>query len=478
MMVMSPTVKKTPRLLFRASTTFGILLALEVCSAAQVRPTVMDPGEASVTRAKESRVDRSQVGPAKASKPTLSVLIVLTEPKTATISIDNKPAGTSKNGKFTKELPTRKQYKIKVSAGPDYLDFEEVVSLKPREPAILEAPLTLSYGTIRIFPARDGVKILDNGQPVANDKLSVDSEQIVIGHVSPGDHKITYDLPGYVLYERAFSVTPGSAYTWNFVPERAVTELTVFTDSKVSVYFDGRQVGITPADGKLKYIAELGPHQVKLSREDYEEYSTTIDFKYRRPETIDKRLVPLPTSAEFSDDFDVPNPDRWTMPASGMSFKSRRLELETAKAVGFPTNIRYRDFEMNFHLQLTNAGGAAWAVRVKDASNYYLFYLSGPDGLFPNRFITYIVRNNEFDPRKPARSDNVIARLVAGGQYDIHIKATGSRIEHTITPAETGKAENLGFFDDPDSTFRLGGLGFRTISIEKFSVDELVVRPR
>jgi hypothetical protein len=146
--------------------------------------------------------------------------------------------------------------------------------------------------------------------------------------------------------------------------------------------------------------------------------------------------------------------------------------------VGFPTNIRYRDFEMHFHLQLTNAGGAAWAVRVKDANNYYLFYLSGPGGIFPNRFNTYIVRNNEFDPSKPARSDNVIARLVAGGQYDIHIKARGSEIEHTITPAETGKAENLGFFDDPNSTFRYGGIGFRTVASEKFSVDELVVKPR
>lgn len=478
MIVKSPPIRKTPRLLGLASAAFGMLLALVVCSAAQVRPTVMNPGEANETRTQQSRVDRSQVGPIKASKPTLSVLIVLTEPKAAEVSIDNKPAGTSKNGKFTRELPTRRQYKIKVSAGPDYLDFEKVVSLKPREPAIVEAPLTLRYGTVRIFPARDGVKILDNGQPVASDKLSVDTEQIVIGHLSPGDHKITYDLPGYVLYERGFRVTPGSAHTWNFVPEPAVTELTVSTDSKVTVYFDGKQVGSTPADGKLKYSAELGPHQVKLSKEDYEEYATTIDFKYRRPETVDKKLVPLPTSAEFSDDFDVPKPDLWTMPASGMSFKSRRLELENARAVGFPTNIRYRDFEMHFHLQLTNAGGAAWAVRVKDANNYYLFYLSGPGGIFPNRFNTYIVRNNEFDPSKPARSDNVIARLVAGGQYDIHIKARGSEIEHTITPAETGKAENLGFFDDPNSTFRYGGIGFRTVASEKFSVDELVVKPR
>jgi hypothetical protein len=67
---------------------------------------------------------------------------------------------------------------------------------------------------------------------------------------------------------------------------------------------------------------------------------------------------------------------------------------------------------------------------------------------------------------------------VAGGQYEIHISGIGNLINHTITSAETGKPENLGSFPDRDSTFLLGGIGFRTVGREKFSIDELVVKPR
>jgi PEGA domain len=455
------------------------VLTLVTSVPGQVRPTIMNPGEANETTNQPPRVDRSRVGPTKASRPTLSVLIVLTEPKVAEIRIDGRPAGKSQDGRFTKELVPRKRYKISVSAGPDYLEHEQVVTLKSREPAIVEAPLTPRYGTIRIFPARDGVNLLDNDQPIPAENRTVDSDhRIIIAHITPGAHKITYDLPSYVLYQRSFTVTPGSEFSWNFEPERAVTELSVVTDPGATVYIDSKQVGNTPANGRLAYTAELGPHQITLVKEDFEEYSETRDFKYREPVTVNKSLVPVPTSAEFSDDFDFAKPDLWSMPRSGISFTEGRMQVDSAKTLASPINIRYRDFEMSFLLRLGNAGGAAWAVRVKDENNYYLFYLSGPTGTTPNRFNTYIVRNGEFDPSKHFRSDPLIEHLIAGGQYRIVIKATGNRIEHEITPATTGKAMQLGFFDDPNNTFRLGGIGFRTVGLERFSIDDLFVQPR
>ena len=48
---------------------------------------------------------------------------------------------------------------------------------------------------------------------------------------------------------------------------------------------------------------------------------------------------------------------------------------------------------------------------------------------------------------------------------------------HTITPAETGVLTNLGDYSDPDNTFPSGSIGFRTLGIEKFSVDDLFIRP-
>lgn len=475
-------VEITPRLFAGPVTSLlGLLLttAFSQIAAAQVRPTIMNPGEASESRAQPARVDRSHLGVTKATRPAYSVLIILTAPKNAEVSINGKPAGRAVNGRFKKELPARAQYKVSVSAGPDYEDYDEVITLKPREPAIVEAPLISKFGIVRIFPAKDGVKILDNDQAIPSNNLSLDKEdRIVIKGLNAGDHEITYDLPGYVLYERRFKITPGIEHTWNFVPERAVVEMTVATEAKTVVYVDGKQLGTTPGNGTLKQIVELGPHEIKLVKEDFEEYTTIVQFEFGKPVRLEKRLVPLPSSDEFSDDFDVAKPHLWTMPPSGISIREGKLHLDNASALALPTNIRYRDFEMTFHLKLTNAGGAAWAVRVKDSTDYYLFYLSGPNGLFPNRFNTYIVRNNEFDPKKMNRSDNVTARLTAGGQYGIRIKATGNKIEHEITPAETGKAESLGFFADLNNTLRYGGIGFRTVSSEKFAIDDLFVWPR
>lgn len=475
-------MKGSIRALLAASAVIPVaLLAMlpSSLSRAQILPTSL--GEVKEVRRAPVTIARAPTGSGAASKLTNSVLFVLTEPPDAEIAINGKPAGKAVDGEFRKEVPAGGRYSIVVSAGPDYEPFSKTVVPKSRHDEVVRAALLSKYGLVRIGPVLDGAKIFidDQPAPASSVQLDKDSNTVRIDNLRPGDHKISYQHPDYVPLERLFKISPSVEYLWTYNPEPATVELTIQSDPDTALYVDGEPKGKTTADGVLKRSdIRIGQHEIKLVKEDFEEYVSKLKFEFRKKVRVEQRLVPLPTSAEFSDDFDVPKPDQWTLPASGASFKSSRLELQNAKGVAFPTKVRYRDFEMNFHLELKNAGGAAWAVRVKDSGNYYLFYLSGPGGLVPNRFFTYIVRNNEFDPAKPARSDPIIAKLVAGGQYDIHIKAAGSRIEHQITPADTGRRENLGFFDDPNNTFRYGGIGFRTVASEKFSIDELVVGPR
>ena len=184
-----------------------------------------------------------------------------------------------------------------------------------------------------------------------------------------------------------------------------------------------------------------------------------------------------PSTVEFRDEF--LNLNRWSAPPSGWIItKQGRLLIENQPTVGFVRQANYSDFEMGFHLQLENAAGAAWALRVQpDGSNYYLFYLSGPEGQYSNRFLTYEVHDNKISPTDFKSSVPVIVKLAAGGQYEIHIRAENGRIIHTITPAETGVLTNLGDYSDPDNSYPSGSIGFRTFGIEKFSVDDLFIRP-
>jgi hypothetical protein len=194
-------------------------------------------------------------------------------------------------------------------------------------------------------------------------------------------------------------------------------------------------------------------------------------FKY-------KPVSPTPlTSIEFSEEF--LNLNRWKTPPAGWTItKQGRLLIESQPQIGFASGTNYADFDMNFHLQLENAAGAAWALRVQpDGVNYYLFYLSGPEGQYTNRFLTYVVHDNRISPTDFKSSVPVIVKLSAGGQYEINIRAEKGRITHTITPADTGMLTNLGDYSDPDNTFTSGSVGFRTFGIEKFSVDDLFIRP-
>jgi PEGA domain-containing protein len=444
------------------------------------RPTIIDSGEVKERRTQPVRLDRSQLGLTKASRPAFSVLIILTEPGNADVTINGKPAGRAINGRFKKELPSRKQYNIVVAAGADYEPYKRVVTLKPREPEVIEAPLTSRFGVIKVFPAIDGLKLLVDGQPVATEKLKIDQENrtISIQGLLPGDHKVTYDLPDYVIYTYKFKVLPGSEHEWNLIPQRAVTELTVVSDPDTVVFLDGEPVGKTPGDGILKRgEIRIGKHEVKLVKEDFEEFKKTLQFEFEKPALVEQRLTPVPTSAEFNENFSEFNVNRWTMPSSGWSASAGRLTLDNSAALAMPKNLHYRDFEMNFHLRLKNAAGAAWAVRVKDSKNYYLFYLKAARGSSPGQFITYVIRDGRFEPSDYASAVDVSLDLKADAQFDVHIKGTRNEIWHTITPAETGKPENLGYFKDPHSTFSYGGVGFRTVGAEKFSIDEIFVRP-
>jgi hypothetical protein len=446
---------------------------------AQIRPTFADRGEVKETKTTPV-INRTPTRSTKVSRPANGMLVVMTEPRNAEVYIDGRLVKSLTDGEFMKELPSGRRYRVKVAAGEDYKPFETTVLLRPGGGELIPAALPLKYGTIKIFPAKEGLTIHLDGKALPVNSLAVDNENniVTVDKLAPGPHKVTYDVPGYVIYERAFTVSAGSVHTWNLEPARAVVALTVQADPGVEVYVDGKNIGKTAGDGALKEPEiEVGEREIKLAKEFYKEHRETLRFEYGKPVSIRRKLEPLPTAGEFDDNFDVPS-QKWTMPArSGATISLGRLTLQNSGLV-YATDINYRDFDMGFHLKLENAGGAAWAVRSKDPDDYYLFYLSGPEGAFKNTFLTYIVRDNKVDLNSPASSAPVIFDLKAGEQYQIEIKAAGNRIEHTITPARTGRSEKFGFFEDAKNTYPYGGIGFRTIGREKFSVDDIFVRPR
>lgn len=473
-------MKEATRTTFvRGTGVIFILLALALACFGQKRPKSLDEGEVKETK-RTTSVTRRPIKNTRPTKAGYSVLIVQAEPDNAEIKINGEPVGRAQAGEFRKELPSGQEYTVTVSAGPEYATVEKRVKLITGRPEIIEADLTSRYGRVMLGPAIEGAKILVNDQPLARNKYKIDtaSGMVVIDTLPPGELTIAYDHPDYVIAERRFNISPGSEYTWTFIPKRATVEMTVRTEAQTAVYVDGEPRGETPNDGVLTLRdIRVGVHEVKLNKDGFDEYKQRYTFEFGKPVEVKAALVPRAVSTEFNDDFDI-NLSKWAVTGAGWKIRAGRLEVAGAPTIGFATGYNYRDFIMEFHLKLTNAAGAAWALRIKNSSNYYLFYLSGPDGLFPGKFVSYIVRDNKFDPQRPFNASPVLEPLSAGGQYTISISVLRDKIEHKITPLTTGVAVTLGVFEDPNKLFPIGSIGFRTVSSEAFSVDDLFVQPR
>ena len=190
------------------------------------------------------------------------------------------------------------------------------------------------------------------------------------------------------------------------------------------------------------------------------------------------------------------NKDHWVIPETADSHvnpdpSDARFYLTKAPDLIFLklTECNYSDFMMTFDVRLTNAGGIAWAVRVRDEGNYYLFYLAGPEsGRHEPGFNIYVVRNNKLDEDKlqipPSSSRDIAKSLKEGGDYVISVTVKGNTIENSITPAgmehdddRAGKRVSLGIWSDQDNRFANGSIGFRTVGSEQFALTFIHAHP-
>ncbi len=418
-------------------------------------------------------------------------VIVQTDVENAEVKINGQSVSQSKESDFRKELPANKKYTIQISAGDDFEPHTESFTLSAKQPKIIEEPLKSKFATVKIMTAQqaiEGAKVLLDGkeQKVKHDKAA---NALVIERITPGNHVISFDHADYVLAEREAKLTANTEYTWSFLPERPFVELAIQSDPETLVYVDNEPRGGITSDGKLNLNdIKIGSHEVRLVKDGYEEYKQSHNFEFRKPVPINHRLVPK-VSKDFNDLFDISDTSRWTMPPRGFRVDSGWLHIANVRQLGFPTNFFYRSFTMQFQLKLMSDEGAAWAVRARDANNYYLFYLSGPKGLHPNKFLTYIVRENQFDPMKPIDVPvSVVVSARKGDSYTVKIDASENVINHVIVPSSlnqedkkrdlAGEDVNLSSFTDQKRTFTYGGIGFRTIGSESFAVDEIYVKAK
>jgi hypothetical protein len=440
--------------------------------------------------------------PSAPRRVTTAFLIVVTQPG-AVVAANGKELGrAARDGQFEKQIAAGK-YTVTVTAGAEYLPYTASVTLKPGAREVVSAMLTPATGAVEIsLPRLDGATLLVDGTSVAHlvrdggvirlearespgvepspldVSFDAERETILVRRLAPGSHTFGFRHPDYAAIEKVFVVTAGAIQLLPIRAEAVGALLEIETEFGASVYIDGALVGEARADGRfsLEGVAP-GEHQIRIAKRGFQPMEERRTFASSKVTRLALRLDPAITTAAFEDTFDE-NANRWSPPPSGWTVSAGSLRVEKSPTVGLVTGIVYKDFVWSFNLKLLDGSGAAWVVRAKDSSNYYLFHLSGPKSRLPNRFLTYVVQDGKLDVTTPAANPVTVTSTLAPGQeYYVEVTVLGNSVTTRITPLATGIVENLGTFRDANGTFAYGGFGFRTVENESFAVDELYADP-
>jgi hypothetical protein len=435
-------------------------------------------------REKPKTAPRTTPNVRKAVVASNGTLVVLSDVPNARVTVGGKSVGTTNaEGELQHEMAANRSYDVVVSAGDEYEPYVERVRLAPRGVATVQAELKFKYGLLELGPILPNAKILVDGRPAARVTRDDAKGLFTVDGIAPGEHTIVYEAPGYVPIEGKLAVVAGSTYTLVRAPQPARVTLTITTEPDARIYVDDVQKGRVSAGGRFT-VDDVAPgaHVVKVVKDGYDEFTARREFAVGSPVTLDAKLVPTPAS-ELLEDFGV-GVGAWNPPAMGCAAANGALAVSGATSPCLPRGYSYRDFDMSFYVTLTEGRGAAWVARAATADDYYLFYLSGPRGRFPNRFTTYIVRGGRLDLAAPVRSVALATRIVGDGKYTIALKARGGSFTTTITPEDVrltpedaGKVIPLDSWRDPPETFTYGAIGFRTVGDERFAVDTVNVTP-
>ncbi|MEW6731110.1 MAG: PEGA domain-containing protein [Acidobacteriota bacterium] len=409
--------------------------------------------------------------PPKPKGPTTGTLVLSSDPADADaeIYLDNKSQG--RTTRESKEIALKPGNYLLEVKHPEYLVFRKKITIRVGDVQPVLAILTPKNGTL-LFSATDikpGTIIELDGKAYPEADWQRDKDNNVRLKTSFGEH--TVQVKGYLA--KKINLTIEEA----IVPvllERELTTLIVQTLPKTRVYINGEASGEVPTTGELKISLPLPAEQLKvlLELDGYETYQTLLNPAKQIPLAVN--LMPLPTSAEFADTFF--NLSLWNAPKEWKVEKGL-LQVRGAPGLGLPKDKLYRNCEIVFGLRLAKTRGAAWVVHAKDEKNYYLFYLNGPSGPFPNQFTTYICRDGVLNLNEPASAPQPVPSLTEKEDYRIRIRVVDNTIEHWLTPSKAGEDIKIGFYEDPNNNFSYGNAGFSVLNGEEFLINGFAIRP-
>ncbi len=466
-----------------------VILIPVFATSSTAQPATKQPGirelpiiEKPVERPTSERV----VIRSRPAQPTKGVLAVVLDPiangkvvvkdQNGKVIVDSE---TGENGQAEFQLQRKKVYQVEASL-PGYVAASS--KTKPLGATeVMRLKLRPQFANIKLLGIPPGSKILiDENERATADK----SGEVNINEIQPGDHQLLIRNLEYNDYDYKLSnLEAGVTYNLSVRMDK-VAKLTIRCLPNANVMIDGAFHGRVEKNGTVQInypLKEAVESTITVELLGYQSWSGR-ELLSPGQRTIIVKLDPIVTSTGFSDLF--VNLNQWNAPSGWKVIRDgqdTKVEINE-KQLGLLKEITYRDFEANFTVLLGEGKGATWAIRAdKEGRNYYLFHISGPKSgaLTPNRFYSYLVRDGG-EPVEMAPPSPVIIDLTQPGTYTIAAIVKGHNIKHSITGNYSGETSDLGSCTDDTPTkerFLYGTFGFRSLSGEVFTVDELHLEP-
>ena len=172
-------------------------------------------------------------------------------------------------------------YTVKLTM-KDYEDYTTTVTLSPGDVKSLSITLTPKFGSLTVTSEPSGAEVYLDGDyvgttPLENYKLST------------GEHEVKVKKSGYATFTKTITIKPGETTSMKATlpPLKATLKITS-EPSGAKVYVNGTYKGVTP----LTLNLTPGTYTIKLSKEDHEDYTTTVTLSAEETKTISATLEP------------------------------------------------------------------------------------------------------------------------------------------------------------------------------------------
>lgn len=313
---------------------------------------------------------------------------------------------------------------------------------------------------------------------------------VIFEGLTPGEYRVTAQLDGYKsidnkneLAEKLITIRRSKPEKVTLKLKQIAYEVTInFNISAGEVKYQVKNA--KDSERRMKalengraVLSDLlpGTYDLEVSPENrgYKPLHKTIEISADK--TINLELERIETTREFSWGIrqDWTAPDSWSVNSGKLVINDSGLAIP--RETGFHN---YVDFKLTSDVIMVNGMAASFALRLKDAQDYYLIQLTGEKADEPYWLRAYIVERGDAHPLGTAQSVKGFAPILKQNQrITLEVTVKDNKIEVALQDPETGEFSPVGIFTDENRTFRRGAVGIVAGKGEQSEIGRFIVCP-